>query len=122
MLALVHQGRVVAARIKRAESFRDNFFGLMGRRQVDPDEGLLLHTTSIHMFFMRTPIDCVFLGAPDASGGQPIVALRRRLRPWRGIVWYVRGGRDCVELAPGAIDRAKLVVGDLVRLEPSSAA
>ena len=122
-MALVHDGRVVVARIRRADSFRDRFFGLMGRPQIDPDEGVVFpNTTSIHMLFMRTPIDCLFLAAPDGDGRQAIVALRRRLRPWRGVVWYVRGARDCVELAPGAIDRAKLVLGDLVRLKPSSAA
>ena len=122
-MALVHDGRVVAARVRRAASFRDRFVGLMGRAEIDPDEGLLFErTTSIHMFFMRTPIDCVFLAAPDGEGGQRIVGLRRRLQPWRGMVWYVRDARDCVELAPGAIDRAKLVLGDVVRLEPSTAA
>ena len=95
----------------------------MGRRQVDADEGLLLpHTTSIHMLFMRTPIDCLFLAAPDEAGHQRVVQLRHRLRPWRGVVWYVRGARDVVELAPGAIDRAKLVIGDDVSLELASGA
>jgi uncharacterized membrane protein (UPF0127 family) len=96
--------------------------GMMGRRRIDPDEGVLfLRATSIHMFFMRTPIDCLFLAAPDADGRQRIVSLRRRLAPWRGIVWFVRGARDCVELAPGTIERAGLGVGDEVRLEPAAA-
>jgi uncharacterized membrane protein (UPF0127 family) len=112
---------VVAARIRRADSFRDRFFGLMGQPALAADEGLLLpHTSSIHMFFMRTPIDCLFLAEPNPDGTQRVVGLRRRLRPWRGVVWYVRHARDVVELAPGAIDRAKLVLGDEVRLEPST--
>ncbi len=112
----------MAARIGRADSFRDRFFGLMGRPAIDADEGLLLpNTSSIHMLFMRTPIDCLFLAQPDADGAQRVISLRRRLRPWRGVVWYVRHARDVVELAPGAIARAKLVLGDLVRLEPSTA-
>lgn len=111
----------MAGRIRRADSFRDRFFGLMGQPAIDAEEGLLLpDTSSIHMLFMRTPIDCLFLAKPDADGGQRVVSLRRRLRPWRGVVWYVRHARDVIELAPGAIDRAKLVVGDVVRLEPSS--
>ena len=120
--ALVHEGRVVAARVRRADSFRDRFFGLMGVRHVEADEGLLLPgTSSIHMFFMRTPIDCLFLAAPDGNGRQQVVQLRRRLRPWTGMVLWARGARDTIELAPGAIDRAKLVVGDLVRLGPAPA-
>jgi uncharacterized protein len=97
--------------------------GLMGRRAVDPQEGLLfVGATSIHMFFMRTSIDCLFLAAPDREGQQQIVALRRRLPAWRGIVWFVRGARDCLELAPGTVDRATLRQGDLIRLEPAASA
>ena len=122
MLALSHEGRVLIPRIARADSFRARFMGLMGRRSIDPDEGLFIpRTSSIHMLFMRTPIDCVFLAEPDDDGEQKVVALRRRLPPWRGIVWYVRGAHDVLELAPGAIDRARLVVGDEVRLEAAPA-
>ena len=122
MLTLFHHGRVVIPRIARADSFRARFMGLMGRRSIDPDEGLFIpRTSSIHMFFMRTPIDCVFLAQRDADGHQTIVGLRRRLRPWRGIVWYVRRAHDVIELAPGAIDRARLVVGDEIRLEAAPA-
>jgi uncharacterized membrane protein (UPF0127 family) len=96
--------------------------GLMGRRSVGADEGLLLPgTTSIHMFFMRTAIDCLFLGPPDGEGQQQVVDLRQRLRPWLGVVWYVRGAQDCVELAPGAVEQAGLRRGALVRLEPAGA-
>jgi uncharacterized protein len=111
---------VVAGRIRRADSFRDRFMGLMGRRAIDPQEGLLFRdATSIHMFFMRTPIDCLFLAAPDGEGQQRIVSLRRRLPAWLGIVWFVRGARDSLELAPGTVDRATLREGDLVRLAPA---
>jgi hypothetical protein len=37
-------------------------------------------------------------------------------------VWFVRGARDCVELAPGTVDRATLRQGDLIRLEPAASA
>ena len=68
--------------------------GLMGRRTVGADEGLLLPgTSSIHMFFMRTAIDCLFLAPPDGEGQQRVVDLRRPLRPGLGVVWYVRGAR-----------------------------
>jgi uncharacterized membrane protein (UPF0127 family) len=97
--------------------------GLMGRRAVDPQEGLLfVGATSIHMFFMRTSIDCLFLAAPDGEGQQRIVSLRRRLPRWRGVVWFVRGARDTLELAPGTIDRANMHEGDDVRLEPAASA
>jgi hypothetical protein len=122
MVALVHDGRVVVGRIERADSFAARFMGLMGRPSVGDEEGLLLPgTSSIHMFFMRTAIDCLFLAAPDSAGQQQVIDLRQRLRPWLGVVWWARGARDCVELAPGAIARVGLRRGSLVRLEPAPA-
>ena len=122
MVALVYDGRVVAGRIQRADSFAARLMGLMGRASVGEDDGLLLPgTSSIHMFFMRTAIDCLFLAPPDGEGQQQVIDLRQRLQPWLGVVWWARGARDCVELAPGAIERVGLRRGALVRLEPALA-
>jgi uncharacterized protein len=121
MVALVHDGHVVVGRIQRADSFGARFMGLMGRPSVGEDEGLLLpSTSSIHMFFMRTAIDCLFLAAPDSEGHQQVIEVRERLRPWLGVVWWARGARDCVELSPGAVARLGLRRGALVRLEPAA--
>jgi len=89
----------------------------MGRSQLAPDEGLYLPgTNSIHMFFMRFPIDIVFLGKPAADGALPVLAVRHGLRPWRGVVWWVRGAKGAIELPAGALEAAGMRVGDLVRL------
>jgi uncharacterized membrane protein (UPF0127 family) len=72
------------------------------------------------MFFMRFAIDCVFLSAPVADGSQKVVAVRERLAPWRGIVWWVRGAHGAVELAAGSAAAAGLRKGDYVRLGTAS--
>ena len=69
------------------------------------------------MMFMRFPIDCVFLGRAAPDGGREVVAVRRALPPWRGIVWYVRGAHGTLELPIGTVDRTGTAVGDRVRLE-----
>jgi uncharacterized protein len=93
----------------------------MGRKHISPDGALYLPgTNSIHMFFMRFAIDCLFLGEADAGGLQPVVAVRRALPPWRGVVWYVRGAKGVVELPAGALDRAGVNVGDLVKFEAAT--
>jgi uncharacterized membrane protein (UPF0127 family) len=70
------------------------------------------------MMFMRFPIDVVFLGRPEGTGSvRRVVALRRRLRPWVGVVWYVRGAAGLIELPAGAIDASNTQVGDEVRFE-----
>jgi uncharacterized membrane protein (UPF0127 family) len=72
--------------------------------------------TSIHMFFMRFPIDAVFLGPDEAPAAWRVVAIRT-LRPWRDVVLPVRGARGCLELPAGTAAAASLAVGDRVILD-----
>ena len=114
-------GAIPIWRVAVAGSFMARFRGLMGRAALGPDEGLFLPgTNSIHMLFMRFPIDCLFLGAPRPDGTREIVGTRERLAPWRGVVWWVRGARGAVEVPAGSLAVAGLQPGDYVRLEPVS--
>ena len=69
------------------------------------------------MFFMRFPIDAVFLGRPAPTDGArrscPCIA---GLRPWIGLVPLVRGADGVLELPVGTIDATATVRGDVVRL------
>lgn len=90
----------------------------MGRATLSPGEGLYLPgTTSIHMLFMRFPIDCVFLTRPGVDGERIVVGVRRALPAWSGIVWHVRGAESVVELPAGTLDAVGVQIGDAVRLE-----
>jgi uncharacterized membrane protein (UPF0127 family) len=107
------RGSAIAADLELGEGFWARFMGLMGRASMAEGTGLWLPgSPSIHMLFMRFPIDCVFLGREDADGSRRVVGLRRALRPWTGVVWWVRGGAGVVELPVGAIDRSGTEVGD----------
>ena len=91
----------------------------MGRPSLADGAGLWLPGgNGIHMMFMRFPIDYVFLSraAPD-DGSREVVAVRRALPPWRGIVWYVRGANGTLGLPIGTIDRTGTAIGDRIRLE-----
>jgi uncharacterized protein len=108
----------VADPLTLGESFWARFRGLMGRASLPQGAGLWLPgSPSIHMLFMRFPIDCVFLGpeAPDET--RRVVGLRRALRPWVGVVWWVRGGAGVIELPVGAIDASGTEIGDVVAIE-----
>lgn len=67
---------------------------------------------AIHTFFMRIPLDVIFLNRENV-----VVALRRGLRPWYPcvIAW-----RSCtvVELPVGAIDASNTEIGDRLTFEP----
>jgi uncharacterized membrane protein (UPF0127 family) len=104
------------ARVALARSFRARLLGLMGRR-IDPDTGLhFAGTNSIHMLFMRTAIDVLFLERADADGWQRIRSIRLGLRPWIGLALSM-GAADTLELAPRSRAGQQLAVGDRVRIE-----
>ncbi len=112
------RGTILADRVEHARSLWARFRGLMGRRSLRDGHGLwLAGTNGIHMFFMRFPIDAVFLGRSDADGARPVLAARRNLRPWIGMVPLVRGADGVLELPAGLIDASGTVVGDLVHID-----
>ena len=112
------RGTTLAESVETASSLWARFRGLMGRRSLAVGHSLwLTGTNGIHMFFMRFPIDAVFLGKPAADGSRRVLAARRSLRPWTGIVLLVRGAAGVLELPAGSIDASGTVVGDVVRLD-----
>jgi hypothetical protein len=109
---------VLAGTLEVATSFGGRFMGLMGRASLAPGQGLWLQPgSSIHMLFMRFPIDAVFLAKPAADGGRRVVAVHASLRPWTGVVWWARGADGCLELSAGAAAASGTVAGDVVVLE-----
>ncbi|CAN5659735.1 hypothetical protein BH23CHL8_BH23CHL8_05470 [soil metagenome] len=115
-------GAVLCRRLAFASSIAQRTRGLIGRAAMDPDEGLFIATSSIHMMFMRFAIDALFLSAPGVSGARRVVAIREDLPPWRGVVWPVRGAKGVVELAAGTLRSRGVVVGDVVTFESADEA
>ena len=99
-----------------AGSFGARLRGLMGRPALADGQGLYLPgTNSIHMLFMRFGIDCVFVGPRQADGRYRVLAVYPNLRPWRGVVWWVRGARGALELPAGEVDHARIAPGHDLR-------
>ena len=116
----VDRGTELAGHLEVADSLRSRFMGLMGRARLAPDTGLwLTGTNGIHMMFMRFAIDVVFVARPTSgpNGSRRVVALRRALPPWRGVVWRAAGASGVVELPIGAIDTSGTAVGDEIAIE-----
>lgn len=111
------RGTVIAESIDTASSLWARFMGLMGRRSLPAGHGLwLTGTNGIHMFFMRFPIDAVFLSRPATDGSRKVLAAKRGLKPWTGIVLLVRGASGVLELPIGSIDASGTAAGDVVRI------
>jgi uncharacterized membrane protein (UPF0127 family) len=91
-------GRVLAERLETARSSWARFRGLMGRAELPPGGGLWLEPcNSIHMFFMRFPIDAVFL-----DKRMVVKRVIPGLRPWR-LSPIVFGAKIVVELPAGTV-------------------
>ena len=98
-------GTVVCERCLLAETPLTRMRGLLGRSGLPVGEGLLLRpAASIHMAFMRFPIDAVFLDSTDR-----VVKVVAELRPWR--MASCRGARAVLELPAGEASRRGLVAG-----------
>src|SRR5580765_2020374 len=89
-------GTLVCAQCAIADNPWTRLRGLMGRSSLEPDEGMLIRPAgSIHMFFMRFPVDAVF-----CDRELRVLHVERGLRPWRTA--GKRGAKVVVELAAGA--------------------
>jgi uncharacterized protein len=98
-------GRVVCERCEVARSFAARSKGLLGRAGLGRGEGLLIaKTSSIHTFFMRFPMDAVFLDKQLR-----VRAVVPAIRPFR--VSWRPGARSVLELAAGEAARAGIQEG-----------
>jgi len=104
----------IAEHVRLANRFGSRFLGLMGRRSLGCGEGLLLENcSSIHCFFMRFPIDAVYLDREFRVVGTETVA------PWR-VGHLFHGARHVLELSAGTA--AELKTGESIRFIGYSAA
>ena len=101
-------GDVVCDRCVVAASPFSRMRGLLGRSELRPGEGLLLRPASaIHTFFMRFPIDAVFL-----DRDWRVVGIAGDVAPWRTA--GRKGAKAVLELPAGESARRGLRPGDLL--------
>ena len=101
-------GDVVCDRCVVAASPFSRMKGLLGRTELRPGEGLLLRPASaIHTFFMRFPIDAVFL-----DRDWRVVGIAGDVAPWRTA--GRKGAKAVLELPAGESARRGLRPGDLL--------
>jgi uncharacterized membrane protein (UPF0127 family) len=107
------RGVTLAERAQRAENIWSRFVGLMGKASFPEGSGLeITQCAGIHTFFMRFPIDVLFL---DDAG--KVIRAIPDLRPWRATGIYITATRT-VELPAGTIARTGTTAGDRVEVTP----
>jgi uncharacterized membrane protein (UPF0127 family) len=108
------RGQVIAERCELARTFWTRGLGLMGRQGLESGSGLIIYPEwSIHTFFMRFPIDVLFVNQQDV-----VIKCRAAMppnRPYAG----ARRARYVVELPVGVIETTGTQEGDQLSLDPS---
>ena len=106
-------GALVCTHCEVADRALARMRGLLGRRGLEPGTGMLIKPApSVMTFFMRFPIDVVFLDKQHT-----IVKIAHSLVPWR-----TAGARKAVaslELPAGTAVALGLQVGDVLSIEPA---
>jgi uncharacterized membrane protein (UPF0127 family) len=111
------RGTVLAEQVEVASSLWAKFWGLMGRRSLLDGHGIWLpHENGIHMFFMRFPIDAVFVGRAGDDGARAVLSVHHGLKPWTGLVPLVRGADGVLELPAGTLEATGTEPGDAIRI------
>ena len=103
---------VLSAQAELADSFWTRMRGLLGREALPQGQALVItRCNSIHMFFMKFPIDAAFL---DASGR--VVGDVRNIRPFQlsPVFW---GAERVIELPAGTLDRTATSRGDIIEIK-----
>ena len=108
-MLLKDDGTHVATRIEYATGMVSMMRGLMFRRDIPDDYAMIFvfskpEAVSVHMLFMRFPIDVIFLNRDK------IIIDIARLNPWTGYR-RVRGVVYFIEMNAGTLERYGLVCG-----------
>jgi uncharacterized membrane protein (UPF0127 family) len=99
-------GRVVCEQLLVAARPLPRMRGLLGRARLPRGEGILLRpAAAVHTFFMRFPIDVVFLDEELR-----VLDVAADVRPWRTAARP--RARAVLELAEGEAGRRELRAGD----------
>lgn len=104
-------GKVLATNVRVADTFFTRMKGLLGRKKLPEGEALWIKPCfSVHTFFMKFPIDVIFL-----NRHQIVVATIRDLTPNRLTPLYLKAF-SALELPIGTIDASKSKVGDVLEI------
>ena len=105
---------VVADQLMTAFDSASRRRGLLGRNGLPPGHALIIApSNAVHTFFMRFPIDVVFVRRDGR-----IIRIRAALPQWR-MTASLRGFA-VIELPAGTLARSKTVCGDRLICRPAS--
>lgn len=99
--------QVLLSDLQVADQMWSRMKGLLGTESLAENRGLWIHQcNSIHTFFMKYPIDCVFV-----DSALQVKALKANVEPGRMLlpVW---GAKSVIEMKSGSIEKLGIHLGD----------
>jgi hypothetical protein len=109
------RGTLLATRLVVADRSAVRSKGLLGRQSLPPGEGLwIVPCEAVHTFFMRFPIDLVYL-----DRHRRVRKLRAAVPPWRLSACLL--AHSVLELPAGTIRDTQTRRGDLLEFSPAPA-
>ena len=107
---------MLATRLEVADTGPKRNKGLLGRNGLEAGGGLLIvPCESVHTFFMRFPIDLVYLDRK-----MRVKKVRSNVRPWR--LSACLSAHSVLELAPGTVVKTGVRAGDVLEFLEADAA
>jgi uncharacterized membrane protein (UPF0127 family) len=101
------QQTTVAQQIHVAKDFLSRAKGLLGRKNLESGEAFVIpKCQAIHMFFMKFPIDVVFI-----DKNYQVIGLVRKIKPFRLSPLFLKAA-FALELEAGVIEKTKIKKGD----------
>jgi len=106
------KNKVVCENCGLADTLYTRIKGLLGRKSLGADEGLLITgCRSIHMLFMRFPICAIFIDKENVA-----VKIIENIKPWRISGIYFRADR-VIELPPWRAKETGTGLGDVINFQ-----
>lgn len=104
---------IIAKNSEIAQTWFKRAKGLLGRTHLENGQALIIrHCDSVHTFFMKFPIDVIFVDKQNY-----VLKAIENIKPFR-LSPIVFGSNFVIELPIGAIKSSRTQKGDQLRIEP----
>ena len=102
---------IVAERVEIADTVVSRLIGLLNRPSLSTEEALIItQCRSIHMFFMKFPIDVLFIDKNNV-----VIGVVKEIQPFRMSPYFFKASK-AIELAAGTVKKTKTEVGDFLEI------
>ncbi len=103
---------VVSDNLVIAKTFWARLVGLLDRSTLPEGEGLFISSCQgIHMFFMKFPIDVIFI-----NKDKTVVGIVENIKPFEMSPMFWKAS-DAIELPAGTVQKSRTVLGDVLEIK-----